>query len=177
RLAERMASMEGCEFVEDFANPMPLAGMCELLGGPPEGYHTLRGWTTHIRAIFSPPHGRDYAPPREKAPGRVWGEVGTRMTAKKATPGGTDLISALVAVQQTEGRVSWDELRNLIVTLVFAAHDNTRYQFANAMVAFAEHPQQWTLLAEHPELAAQAVEELMRWCPSANALYRFAAED
>src|SRR5262249_61273353 len=99
------------------------------------------------------------------------------MAAKKAAPGGTDLIAALVAVQQTEGRVTRDELRNLVVTLVFAAHDNTRYQFANAMVAFAEHPQQWTLLAEHPELAAQAVEELMRWCPSANALYRFAAED
>src|SRR5262249_16244123 len=87
------------------------------------------------------------------------------MAAKKAAPGGTDLIAALVAVQQTEGRVTRDELRNLVVTLVFAAHDNMRYQFANTMVAFAEHPKQWTLLARHPELAAQAVEELMRWCP------------
>ena len=40
RLAERLASKEACEFIEDFANPMPLAVMCELLGVPPEDYDT-----------------------------------------------------------------------------------------------------------------------------------------
>jgi cytochrome P450 len=73
--------------------------------------------------------------------------------------------------------MSRDELRNLLVTLVFGAHDNTRHQLANAMVAFAEHPDQWTLLGGHPELAAQAVEEVMRWCPSSPTIIRSAVED
>src|SRR5262249_14696219 len=121
-------------------------------------------------------HGGDIAARVEKSVVELTGYVESLMTAKKAAPG-TDLISTLVTAQQAEGRVSWDELRNLLVTLVFAAHDTTRQQFATAMVAFAEHPDQWTLLGRHPELAGQAVEEIMRWCPMANAIFRFAAED
>jgi cytochrome P450 len=102
--------------------------------------------------------------------------VDSLMNERESAPT-DDLISALVGVRAAEGKVSTDELRNLLVTLVFAAHDNTRHQFGNAMVAFAEHPGQWALLAEHPELAPQAVEETMRWCPSARALFRFAAQD
>jgi cytochrome P450 len=98
------------------------------------------------------------------------------MAEREARPTG-DLISALVAVQQNEGVVSRDELRNLIVTLVFGAHDNTRHQLANAMVTFSEYPEQWRLLARRPELATTATEEVMRWCPSASILLRCAAED
>ena len=106
----------------------------------------------------------------------LYSYVDSLMTAKQATPD-DDLISRLVAVQQAEGRVTWDELRNLLVTLVFAAHDNSCHQFANAMVAFARYPDQWTLLARRPELTAQAVEETLRWCPSVGILARFAVED
>jgi cytochrome P450 len=68
-------------------------------------------------------------------------------------------------------------LRNLIVTLVFAAHDTTCHQLSNAMVIFAEYPDQWELLAARPELAARAVEEIIRWSPSTPIIYRCAAED
>jgi cytochrome P450 len=74
-------------------------------------------------------------------------------------------------------RRSRSELRNLLVTLVFGAHDNTRHQFSNSVVTFAEHPTQWTLLRERPELAERAVGETMRWRPSAASVFRRAAED
>lgn len=48
---------------------------------------------------------------------------------------------------------------------------------SNAMVIFAEHPEQWNLLAQRPELAAQTVEEVMRWFPSTTIAYRCATED
>jgi cytochrome P450 len=97
--------------------------------------------------------------------------------AEKAANPGDDLISALVVAQRAEPTVSSDELRNLVVTMVFAAHDTTRLQLANAMVTFSEHPDQWTLLGRRPELANQTVEEVMRWLPSSNAVFRFTAED
>jgi cytochrome P450 len=176
RLAGRLASLEVCEFVEGFANPMPLAVMCEMLGVPPEDYDPFRIWSTDIGLVFSLAHGGDIAARLENAVVGLTRYVDSLMTAKQAAPG-TDLVSTLVTARQAEGRVSWDELRDLLVTLVFAAQDTTRQQFANAMVAFAEHPDQWTLLAQHPELAAQAVEEVMRWRPMANAIFRFATED
>jgi cytochrome P450 len=176
RLAEHLRSVEVCEFVEDFGNPLPLAVMCELLGVPAEDYDTFHLWTTDIGLVFSLVHGGDIAARVETAVTGLYGYVDCLMNDKKTTRG-DDLISALLAAQQAEGRVSRDELRNLIVTLVFGAHDNTRHQLANAMVAFAEHREQWTLVAKRPELAPQAVEEVMRWCPSASSVFRFAAED
>lgn len=176
RLAEGLASLEVCEFVEGFANPLPLAVMCELLGVPTEDYDAFRVWTTDVGLVFSMAHGADIVARVEKAVVGLNGYVDSLIDDKAKAPG-DDLISALVTAQRAEGQVSEDELRNLLVTLVFAAHDTTRHQLSNAMVTFAEHPEQWNLLAQRPELTAQAVEEIMRWFPSTTIAYRCATED
>jgi cytochrome P450 len=176
QLAEYLASVKACEFIEDFANPLPLAVMCELLGVPTDDYDTFSVWTTDLGLVFSLAHGGDIPARVEAAVVGLNGYVDALMADKKAAPG-DDLISALVTAQQEDGLVSMAELRNLIVTLIFGAHDSTRHQLANAMVAFAEHPDQWRLLASRPELAGPAVEEVIRWCPSAPTVYRFAAQD
>jgi cytochrome P450 len=175
-LAESLASAETCDFIEEFGNLLPLAVVCELFGVPVEDYHHIRRWTTDIGLVFSLAHGGDIPARVEAAVVGLCGYADSLIEAKKATPA-DDLISALVAVQQAEGQVSSEELRNLIVSLVFAAHDTTRYQIANAMVAFSAHQEQWTLLAQRPELMTQAVEEVIRWCPSAGTFFRCAAED
>lgn len=175
-LADRMGSAEEIEFIEDFANPLPLAVMCELLGVPPEDYDDFRVWTTDIGLVFSLAHGGDIRERVEAAIVGLYGYVDSLLDQKRSAPG-EDLISALLDALATHPDVSLDELRNLIVTLVFAAHDTTRHQLANALVTFTEHPAQWTLLGRRPELADQAVEEVMRWHPSVTSVYRFAAED
>jgi cytochrome P450 len=176
RMAEEMASADVCEFVESFADPLPLAVMCRLLGVPTEDYDTFRLWTTDIGLVFSMVHGGDIVARVERAVVGLNGYITSLMEDKARNPG-DDLISTLVTAQRTEGQVSEEELRNLLVTLVFAAHDTTCHQLSNAMVIFAEHPEQWSLLAERPELAAQAVEEIIRWSPSTPIIYRCAAED
>jgi cytochrome P450 len=176
RLTERIAAAGEVDFVEEFANPLPLAVMCELLGVPPEDYDVFRVWTTDIGLIFGLAHGGDIAKRVETAIIGLDGYVDTLLDKKKAAPS-QDLISALVTANEAETLVSREELRNLIVTLVFGAHDSTRHQLSNAMVTFAEHPDQWTTLGRHPELAERAVEEVMRWNPSVTTAYRFAAED
>lgn len=175
-LTERLASVEVCEFIEDFGNPLPLAIMCELLGVPPEDYDTFRVWSTDIGLVFSLAHGGDIPARVAAAILGLNGYVDALMADKAAAPG-EDLISALVTAQRTDGLVSMADLRNLVVTLVFAAHDTTRHQLGDAMVAFAAHPEQWRLLGSRPELADQAVDEVIRWCPSAPTVFRFAAQD
>jgi cytochrome P450 len=175
-LTDRIASAVACEFVEDFGNPLPLAVMCKLLGVPPEDSDTFRKWTSDVGLVFSMAQGGDT---RERAEAAVVGLSGYAdflIRQKEAAPA-DDLISALVGARKSTGQVSAEELCNLVVTLVFAAHDTTRHQLGNAMVAFAKHPAQWEILAERPELGEQATDEVVRWCPSAGSVYRFAAED
>lgn len=175
-LAERLASVDVCEFVEDFGNPLPLAVMSQLLGVPADDYDTFKVWSTDIGLIFGIAHGGDIAGRVETAVVGLSGYVLDLMARKRRKPT-DDLISALVAAQQEGGLVSHDELCNLVVTLVFAAHDSTRHQFGNGMVTFAEHHDQWRLLGRCPQLAPQAVEEMMRWNPSVPTVFRFARED
>jgi cytochrome P450 len=176
QLTERLVSKAEGDFIDDFGNPLPLAVMCELLGVPPADYDAFRVWTTDIGLVFSLAYGGDIRERVETAIVGLEGYVESLMADKEANPSG-DLISALVAARHDDSRVSTEELRNLLVTLVFGAHDSTRQQLANAMVVFAEHPDQWTLLGERPELAGQATEEVMRWLPAAPTLGRFATTD
>jgi cytochrome P450 len=176
RLTERLASLDECDFIEEFANPLPLSVMSEMLGVPPEDHDIFHTWTTDVGLVFSLALGAHVATRVETALVGLNGYIDSLMADKKKTPG-DDLISALVAAQSDDQLVTGEELRNLIVTSVFAAHDTTRHQLANAMVAFAENPGQWRLLGSHPELADQAVNEAMRWLPSSPTIYRFASED
>jgi cytochrome P450 len=176
QLAEHLASVAECDFIEDFANPLPLAAMSEMLGVPPEDHEVFHTWTTDVGLVFSIALGGDVVTRVEAALVGLNEYIDDLVAAKKAAPA-DDLVSALVAAQRDDPLISAAELRNLIVTTVFAAHDTTRHQLANAMVAFAGHPDQWRLLGARPELADQAVDEVMRWLPSSPTIYRFAAED
>lgn len=175
RLADRLQTMQTCDFVEDFANSLPLAVMCQLLGVPEEEFERFRTWTTDISLVFSLGQGGDVRARVEAAVVGLNEYADSLIRAKTAAPA-DDLISALTAAQ-TEHRVSAEELRNLVVTLVFAAHDTTRHQLSNAMVAFADHHDQWRLLGSQPELTEQAVDEVMRWYPASNTLYRSPTTD
>ena len=66
---------------------------------------------------------------------------------------------------------------NLVAILLNAGTETTRNQLAAAVQVLSEHPDQWALLAEHPELAPKAVEELMRHSPIVFASLRVATTD
>ncbi|TYB71046.1 cytochrome P450 [Nonomuraea sp. PA05] len=176
RLTGRLDDGGTHDFVAEFGIRLPLAVMCRLLGVRPEDYDHFGTWTADLGLVFSLSGGDDIVARLEAAVNGLNDYADHLIDDKIAHPA-DDLSSDLVeAYQAGDGQVSRDELRNLLVTLVFAAHDTTRHQLANAMIAFSRHPDQWTLLSRQPELAPQAVEEVMRWQPSSGSVYRFAAE-
>jgi cytochrome P450 len=176
RLTDDIAATGDTDFVDAFANRLPLAVMCELLGVPTADYATFSGWTSDIGLVFGLAAGGDIPARVERAVAGLTDYVDTLIDDKARDPA-DDLISELVAAWRADAPVTREELRNLLVTLVFGAHDNTRHQLSNAVVTFAEHPDQWRCLRARPELAGQAVDEVMRWRPSANTVFRRAAED
>src|SRR5262249_59407850 len=58
------------------------------------------------------------------------------------------------------------ELRDSLVLLIFGGFDTTRNQLGLAMQLFIDHPGQWRLLAQRPELGPAAVEEGLRVRPT-----------
>ncbi|PPK71378.1 cytochrome P450 [Actinokineospora auranticolor] len=176
QLAGDLVGAGTTDFYAACADPLPLAVMSALLGVPSEDVGVFGTWTTDLGLVLSLIHERSFLDRVVAAVVGLDGYVDHLMDLRAAEPG-EDVVSALVSERVAEGVVTREELRNLLVTLVFAAHDTTRHQLANAMVVFAEHPDQWRLLTRRPELVPDAVQELMRWAPSAASVFRFAGED
>jgi cytochrome P450 len=174
-VAASVATEGECEFMDAFADLLPVQVLCAMLGIPAGDYEAFHRWSAEVGLTYSFAL-RDLRPRVEDAVTRLHEYVDTLIARRRAEPG-RDLVSTLIAAEEAGDRLSSAELRNLLVALVFAGHDTTRNQLGQAMVTFAAHPDQWRLLGDRPELAPQAVEEVMRWNPSIPTSFRFALED
>ena len=164
-----------CEVMADVADHYPIRVMCHVLGVPSVDHDDFRRWIEGIGWALSLELHAHLAEADEGI-ARLDDHVTELVTARRADPR-DDLITKLVQAEEAGDRLTDDELRSLVIGLLFAGYDTTRNQLGAAIQTFAEHPDQWALLAERPELAPRAVEEVMRWRPSVGVAPRFVVED
>jgi cytochrome P450 len=88
-----------------------------------------------------------------------------------------DLLSDLIRAEHEGNRLNGEELRMLAAALLMGGTDTTRNQVAASVDALCDHPDQWELLRDKPDLAQAAVNETMRHTPISNALLRTTTED
>ncbi len=174
-LVDRVAATGSCELVADVCEPYPIPIICELLGAPPEDWKLFSAWATDIFRIFNNNLAEDL-PFIERAGVELTDYVSDMISARRADPR-DDLLSDLIAIEEEGDRLSTDEMAMLAQAVLMAGTDTTRNQLACSVALFSEHPEQWALLAERPELAGRAVEESMRYLGAVRGTARFAAED
>jgi hypothetical protein len=174
-LIDGFAAHGACEFMAAFADPYPSRIIAALLGIPRERYPQFHGWATDLGLLFSYAVV-EHRPRIEAALLGLAACVDDLLAERRAAPG-PDLISALIAVEESGDQLSDTELRHLVTGLVFAGQDTTRNQLGCALATFLAHPAQWARLADAPALAAQAVEEVMRVRPAVPVISRVATED
>jgi cytochrome P450 len=164
-----------CEIVTDIARPYPVPVICELLGAPSQDLHLFSAWADEFFKTFSW-NAAEYEPEILKA----WGELDDYvdgMVAERRQSPTDDLISELIRAEHDGDHLNMDELRMLAGGILMAGTDTTRNQVAAAVDVLCDHPDQWDLLAQRPELAMKAVEELMRFYPVVFGAMRTATED
>jgi len=174
-LVERVVDRGESELVADVCEPYPIPIICELLGAPPEDWKLFSAWATDIFRIFNNNLAEDL-PLIERAGEELTEYVSAMITERRADPR-HDLLSDLIAVEEAGDRLSTDEMAMLAQAVLMAGTDTTRNQLACSVALFTEHPDQWALLAERPELATRAVEESMRYLGAVRGTARFASED
>jgi cytochrome P450 len=162
-LVDSVAPVGHCDVVRDIAKQYPVPIICALIGAPREDWNLFSQWAGDISKAF----GMNVA---EETPAivRAWEHLEAYiedMIAMRRRSLSDDLISELICAENDGDRLTHDELVNLTAILLNAGTDTTRNQLAAAVQVLAEHPDQWALLASHPELAPSAVEELMRHSP------------
>jgi cytochrome P450 len=168
-LVDAFAPQGRCEFMSQFAEPYASRVATMVLGLPDSEAEQCAAWATDMGLALGVNIARDL-PRVEAALEGLYGYADELIAQRRAQPA-DDAVTRLLEV--LEG----DELRGSIVLLVFGAIDTTRNQLGLAMATFLEHPDQWELLAERPELGRAAVDEVMRVAPTTTWTTREAIED
>ncbi|RAV15241.1 cytochrome P450 [Mycolicibacterium sp. GF69] len=174
-LVDPLVSAGRCEVVADIARPYPVPVIAELLGAPSQDWKLFSEWADDFFKLF-----QWNAAEHEPIILAAWAELDAyvdEMVADRRTRLTEDLISELIRAEDDGDRLSIEELRMLAAGILMAGTDTTRNQLAAAVDALCDHPDQWELLAEHPELAMNAVEELMRFYPVVFGTMRMTVED
>jgi cytochrome P450 len=174
-LIDPLAAAGRCDVVADIARRYPTPIICALLGVPRQDWQLFSAWTDDIKKVFEWNVAND-----EPAITAAWADLDAYLEEMLAQRRGNltdDLISDLIRAEDDGDRLSHRELLTLASTLLIAGTDTTRNQLAAAVYFLCKHPDQWALLGERPELAGNAVNELMRYVPIVFALVRVAAED
>jgi cytochrome P450 len=174
-LVDDHATTGRCDVVADIARQYPIPIICDMLGTPPGDWHLFSDWADDIFRIFDWNVVND-----EPDILRAWHALEVYldgMVTRRRDALTDDLLSDMIRAEVDGDRLAHDELLMLAATLLMAGTDTTRNQLAAAVQVFCDHPDQWRLLAERPELAPQAVHEVMRYSPVIFTTMRMAVED
>ncbi|GHF68206.1 cytochrome P450 [Streptomyces griseosporeus] len=141
------------------AFPLPVMVICELLGVPFEDRDKFRGWSDAFVSLTS--HSPEEVAAQRKG---MIDYLAALIRRKREEPGG-DLMSALVAAHDEEGRLTEHELITMGITLLVAGHETTVSMIGKCVLTLLRHPEHLAALREHPEHLDHAVEELLRINP------------
>ena len=166
----RVAAYRGCDFVAAVARVYPSLTIATVLGAPHQDAGRLHIWSTGVQRQFDIRALETSRDEIERAVTEAEEYVTGLLEARRAAPG-DDLISELLAAREERGegvaggKLSAAECVQLVVNLLAGGIDTTAGQLAHAIRLFADHPDQWALLADDPGLVPRAVEEVLRFEP------------
>lgn len=172
-LIDAMEPKGRADLIDEFAFPLPIIVICELLGVPADRRADLREWSN----VFITPAITEEMRERHRAVNQATLEYFAELIAERRAAPRDDLISALVTARDDD-KLSEQELLSTLVLLMIAGHETTVNLIGNGMAALLRHPDQMRLLRSRPDLMPSAIEEFLRYeSPVQHGTLRIAAED
>jgi cytochrome P450 len=171
-----LAEGEPIELMSELAYPIPLAVIAELFDIGVEGAELLRSETPTLARMLE----LDPTPAEREAIGAAAMTLMlflVPIVAQRRIQPGEDLLSALVHPPAGGVALETDEIITMCLLLLAAGHETTANLIGNGTLALLAHPDQLDWLAQHPDLTAQAVEELLRYDSPAQVASRVARND
>jgi cytochrome P450 len=162
-LVNSIAARGSADLVREFALPLPVTVICELLGVPVHERHGFFDLTDVIRTRGQAGRGSEQDNAAVQAAQQSLADYLADLIRRKRADPADDLLSALIAARDEDSKLSERELVSSAFLLLFAGHQTTADFLGNAIVSLLTHPGQLALLQEHPDLIPQAVEELLRF--------------
>ncbi len=175
-LLDRVQAKGKMDLIADFALPLPLTIIGDILGIPPTDTQKFHRWTKSLMDLTGNPSPLRALPVIPN----LWflmRYIKKAFRDRKLHPQ-NDLMTALVQAEEQGDTLNDDELMAMVFILLIAGHETTVNLIGSGMLALLEHPDQREKLQQDPTLIRTAVEELLRYCaPVEQATERFAMEE
>ncbi|WP_326582278.1 cytochrome P450 [Streptomyces sp. NBC_00481] len=182
QLIDRFADKGEADLIHEFAFPLPIYAICDLLGVPREDQDNFRDWAGMMIRHGGGPRG-GVARSVKKMRGYLADLIHRKREALTEHPApGEDLISGLIRSSDHGEHLTENEAAAMAFILLFAGFETTVNLIGNGMYALLTHPDQRTrlqdsLAARETALLETGVEELLRYDgPVELATWRFATQ-
>ena len=155
----------GTDLIRDFAVPLPVTVIAEILGIPSRDRVNFKRWSDDT--ITGNPSGT-----REMA------VYFTRLIAeRRARGGGDDLISRLILAEDEGQHLTSQELMGFCMLLLVAGNETTTNLIGNAVRTLTANPDAQEFLTRHPDVWPGAIEEVLRYRSPVRSMFRVATQD
>ncbi|CUB57240.1 Cytochrome P450 107B1 [Bacillus subtilis] len=172
-LLNSVNSSNTLNLVKDYAFPLPINVISEMLGVPTTDRDKFRVWS---HALISSPKTPEEIKDTENKLSKFILYTENLIDIKRRNPK-EDLVSTLIQAETVEQKLSVSELYSMIMFLILSGHETTVNLITNTILALLENPEQLQLLKEKPELIDSAIEEGLRYySPVEVTTARWAAE-
>ena len=172
-LLDGVARKGQLDLINDYALPLPMTIITEILGVPTSDRNKFHKWSQAVVSLTSPKATLRVIP-------NVWMFIRylRRFFRERRSDPRDDLASALIQAEEAGDKLSEDELLAMVFLLLIAGHETTVNLIGTGMLALLEHPDQMDRLRQNPSMIKTAVEELLRYTsPVFMSTERHARED
>jgi cytochrome P450 len=180
RVIERASSLGECDFVTEFAAPLPLEIICDMMGVPPSEYATVFRCSNIILSAGD----HEYIPEGDDpvmaflTAGQELVDIMNELSAYRLNNPIDDLTTALISSNIDGEALTPAELASFFVLLLTAGNETTRNSITHGLYALTQHPDQRAIwMADPAGVAATGVDEIVRWASPVIWMRRTVTED
>jgi len=163
KLLDQVAGKSEVEFMTEFANPLPVRVIAEMLGIPSEDQRDFQIWSDDLADFFGNAAGTIEGARRAQNSLINLTEYFRALLPERREHKGDDLVSLLLRVEEEGEVLTGEELLAQCTLLLVAGHETTRNLLGNGLLALLQHPDEFTKLKEQPSLMNSAVREFARY--------------
>lgn len=173
-LLDKVITTGRMELVSDYAFPLPITVIAELLGIPLDNQNQFRIWSNaFVRPALTPEEQQEAMRLLLEFAGYM-----QQLVAERRRQPGNDLLSGLIHAEEGGDRLNESELFSMLTLLIVAGHETTVSLIGNAVLALLQHSDARNEMRSNPELIPSAMEEFLRYdSPVERTLTRFVAQD
>jgi len=175
-LLDELADKDSFDLISDFAFPLPVIVIAEMLGIPSEDRDKFNVWSNDIALAVEPILSGEEIVRVERASDEIIEYFEGIIEQRRREPR-EDMLSALLAAEEEGDRLTHDELLGTLMLLLVAGNETTRSLIGNGMLALLKNPEQLQRLRDSPDLLDSSIDEMLRYDSPVQFIIRVVMED